>query len=455
MVIGKRGDGKLGLLDLYCLGVGQVIGVGVVTLIGPAIQSTGWSVWLCYGIAVLYGFITIMPLVFITGTVCLTGGYYSLISGFTGNKILSGMYAIAQITKTFGISLYAVSLGAYLKSLLPDIKYIILIELFFLSFFFILNLFGMNVMKKFQNVMTNFLIAGLMLFIFWGLANYNNSIFDFSHQNFITNGVAGMWVATLSLLYSTTGYYVTMNFGAVARNPTRDVPKAMLLSVPTIMFLYVGVALADICVLPIEAVSGKPLTYTALAVFPKVLFYAFIIGGPIMAILTSMNATISAVTLPIVKACEDGWLPKNFASRNKYGIAWKIILIYWVIGLLPTLLGFNISTIINNIQLLNSFIAIIYIYAYWFLPTRFPEAWQKSKYHIPDNLYRTCVIVCFIFEMIILVTKAVTMSPLIVAVSTIVTIICFVVGIIRAKDPSIDIADSAMIWSDAYSQKNL
>ncbi len=40
---------KLGLVDLIAISCGQVIGAGVVTLIGTAIVATGTSAWLAYG----------------------------------------------------------------------------------------------------------------------------------------------------------------------------------------------------------------------------------------------------------------------------------------------------------------------------------------------------------------------------------------------------------------------
>lgn len=102
--------GTLGLVELYCLSIGQVIGAGVITLVGPAITATGYSAWLAYLLAIVLGFFTVFPLVFICGTLRLGGGYYSLIGALT-NKTLAGMYAFAQLTKLLSISLFAVSLG--------------------------------------------------------------------------------------------------------------------------------------------------------------------------------------------------------------------------------------------------------------------------------------------------------------------------------------------------------
>lgn len=38
--------GTLGKLDLFGIGFGAVVGAGMVTLMGPAMAYTGYSVWL-------------------------------------------------------------------------------------------------------------------------------------------------------------------------------------------------------------------------------------------------------------------------------------------------------------------------------------------------------------------------------------------------------------------------
>lgn len=47
---------KLKLTDLVAISSGQVIGAGVITLIGTAIGVAGMSAWLAYGAAIFVGF---------------------------------------------------------------------------------------------------------------------------------------------------------------------------------------------------------------------------------------------------------------------------------------------------------------------------------------------------------------------------------------------------------------
>ena len=104
--------------ELYALSIGQVIGAGVITLVGPAMALTGYSAWLAYGAAIIWGFLMIMPVVWVTSTLRLGGGYYSMLAGLANEKA-AGMYAVAFLWQTMSISLFGVSLGVYANSLWP------------------------------------------------------------------------------------------------------------------------------------------------------------------------------------------------------------------------------------------------------------------------------------------------------------------------------------------------
>ena len=166
--------GKLGKAELYSLSIGQVIGAGIITLIGPAVALTGQSTWLAYLVAILLGFLLIMPILFLTSTLRLGGGYYSIIAGLAGVKP-AGMYAVAFLTQPLTMSLFGVSIGVYAESLWPSLNGQ-LVGIAFLTFFFIVNLFGVNIMAKVQKWMTVLLLAALLLFIFCGIPKIENPV---------------------------------------------------------------------------------------------------------------------------------------------------------------------------------------------------------------------------------------------------------------------------------------
>ena len=66
--------------DLFAIAVGMVIGSGMVTLIGPAMAMTGYSVWLAYLTAIVMGFFMVFPYIILGGTMRVAGGPYSIVT---------------------------------------------------------------------------------------------------------------------------------------------------------------------------------------------------------------------------------------------------------------------------------------------------------------------------------------------------------------------------------------
>jgi APA family basic amino acid/polyamine antiporter len=118
----------------------------------------------------------------------------------------------------------------------------------------------------------------------------------------------------------------------------------------------------------------------------------------------------------------------------------------WVLGLIPMLLGWSVTVITNNVLLLNGLKAILFFYAYYQIPRKFPDAWKKSRYHVPNGVYYFLVTIGFIAQMAILVNSFRSLNLAISLVSTIVILICFVYGFLRAKSPEVNL--SANVWAE-------
>jgi APA family basic amino acid/polyamine antiporter len=405
---------------------------------------TGYSAWLAYFMAIILGFLTILPIVFITSTIRMAGGYYSLIAAVTDKRV-AGMFAVSQLTGMISLSLFGVALGQYINSVFPNVSPLAC-GIILLTFFYVINLFGVDFMAKAQTYMTWVLIAALLVFAFVGITKGANPIFDFSNPEFMTHGFGGLSSAMLLYVYSCSGYSMTMNYGRDAKNAKRDIPIAILLSVPTITILYCGVAMAGAKVLPLAEVAGKPLTLVARAVMHPVLFTAFIIGGPVMALTTTMNSSMPAMCIPVQRSCQDGWFPKSFGAVNRFGAPWKILTLNWLLGLIPMLLGWTVTVITNNVLLLNAIKSILYFYAYYQVPGKFPDAWKKSRYYVPNGVYNFLLAIGFIAQMVILVNSFKSLNLFIAIFSTVAILICFVYGFVRAKSPEVNLL--ANVWAE-------
>jgi len=167
-------------------------------------------------------------------------------------------------------------------------------------------------MATLQKIMSAFLVIALLGFAVVGCVKGNIvPPLQFSGEKFFAGKGTGFIGAVMILVYSCQGYKLTINYGGMAKNPTRDLPRSMLAVIPALIILYCGAALSDVSILPLSKVAGQPLTVAARAMFSTPVFYAFMIGAPIMALATSMNSTYGMAVGPYMQATKDGWLPGN------------------------------------------------------------------------------------------------------------------------------------------------
>ncbi|MDR1205154.1 MAG: APC family permease [Peptococcaceae bacterium] len=422
--------GKLGFVELWAIGIGQVIGAGVITLIGPAIALTGYSVWLAYFVAVCLGAVTNLPIIIFSSVTKFSGGDYSVITTLGGQKA-GGMYIVGFSLQMLGMSLFATALGMYVTSIIPgaDGK---LIGVIALIFFYFVNLLGIANMARLQKLMSAVLIAALMMFIVVGAtkADFSHS-FNFLEEGFFSSGGKGFWSAVMLLVYSCQGYKFNANYGSQTLNPTRNLPRSMLAVVPVLMVVYSGAALIGSTVLPLEMVAGQPLTLAARTILPNALFFAFIIGGPIMALLTTINSTFGAFVGPFTKAANDGWFTKKLARTNSRGGAYVILTIELILGLIPVLLDFSVGQIVNNVMLVSTAYNFILYYSLLKTPDMMPGKWAHAALHTNRAVFYTIMAAAFVTQAVIGWNSIKSLTAPLAAFNIAALAVCFIYAIAR------------------------
>ncbi len=455
----EPGPGTLGKPELYALAIGQVIGAGVITLIVPAIKMTGYSAWLAYFAAIIMGFLMILPTVFISSTVRMGGGNYSMLCGMAGPRI-AGVFAFMYLTQCVSLSLFGASAAAYLGDIIPALNTHaarVVVGAALLTFFYVVNLLGVDIMASAQKLMTWLLIAALIIFAVVGALNIELPIFDFSDPDFLINGwgitftdgqiSGGFFGAVLLFVYSTQGYYMTTAYGRDSKNARRDIPLVLLAAVPTLIVLYVGVAIAGVGVMSVEEYGeSTTLVFAARKLFPTWLFYFFIIGGPIMALLSTLNSSFAYNAITIGQSCDDGWLPAAFGKKNSRGSRVWILTFMYVLGMIPIVFGLSITVITNMTQLFTSAFALLNFLAYIRMPKLYPKAWKASRFHVPDWLYYLICCVSLLGFVIVLWKSCLSMHISLVSLNIAAIVVLALIGVWRGKSGNIEIKTS--IWSE-------
>lgn len=195
---------------------------------------------------------------------------------------------------------------------------------------------GIRESKFTANVMTVLKVAIILLVIFLGL-NYVNPA---NWSPFAPNGVSGVLKGVSAVFFAYIGFDALATTAEEARNPSRDLPKAMILSLVICTVLYITLALV---------ITGM-VSYTLLNVGDPL---AFVFGPeganiPVVAGIIAVSAVVAMATVFLVfqigqprlwmAMSRDGLLPKIFSSIHpKFKTPWFATIITGLVVAIPAL----------------------------------------------------------------------------------------------------------------------
>lgn len=436
--------------DLFAIAIGMVVGSGMVTLIGPAMAYTGYSVWLAYLVAIVLGFFMVFPYIILSGTLRLAGGPYSIVTNL-GGVSAGGLICYSKLVMPILNSSFALAFGLYAHELLPMFSAKAL-SIAIVLILFVLNLLGMDIFAKASKIMSGILLVTMVAYDLYGLTQIRQPIFDFSGEQMFTGGFFGFMMAALLLINSANGYYNILWYGKDAKRATKDLPAAMLACVPCLLFIYVSLAMVTGGVLPHDEAAGvETILPAAQAILPDALYKLFLLGGPLMAIITTLNGLFNNVRYPVTQAAADGWLPKSIVKENRFGIPTPVYLYTLAIVILPILLDMSIVTITNIFQVITFFSNVTIVWSIAQMPKKYPEAWAKNKFHLSKGaLYAFCTVSILIYT-VIFIKGIISIRPIYAAAAVVIMVGFILLGVYLAKRGGIHVETS--VWASSESEE--
>lgn len=424
-------ENKLGFVDLLANGVGMCVGSGIMVLIGAAMMFTGRSAWLCFGLAIIYGAFMNLPYFFMSRSMVVEGGQYAIAYEFTGRPF-GGMFMMLQFVTSLGSSLMGVAIGTYVNSVFPAVNANVL-ALIILTFFFITNLMGVKSAAIVQKIMCYVLLAAIVMMIVMGFVHgIDPAIFDVKDPEFMTGGGMGFLRSVMMMSFSCWGYYCLTNFSKDAINPKKNVPKAMLCTIPFLFVLYVGVAIVNCGVVPLEVAKGQVLTVAAQAIMPPAMVYIFLICGAVMALTTTLNSNMTNCALVIGNGVRDGWLPKGLAAENKKGAPKWILTILYLVSVVPILFNLSIADFVNNLILITALLQI-------FCAVGICKAYKRfdGRFNVKKPVFIVGMFLSFLTLGGLIVYAFLTLAKMALIVNLVYIGISVVYAVIRAKSDKV------------------
>lgn len=326
--------GSMGVLGATAIGVGGMMGAGLYTLLGLAAKSAG--IWLPLSF-IIGGFVAAFS-VYSYSKLGMTypdrgGAAKFLLKGFGDGLFAGGLNVFQYLGWIIAMALYATGFSEYACQLLHinNSGWIYkAISIGIVALVVIINLLGSKQVARAQTIIISFELIILVGFIVLGLWKAHIPVVSTaSHQ--------GSFLGILSaagLLYVTyEGFGVVTNAAGSMKNPKRDLPIALFLSLGIVMLVYIlasFVVIAKIGVTDAVKNQGHALATTGEAILGK--------PGLILIGLAALVATASAVNstmfgdenlaIRIAKADE---VPSMFGAMTKIGGTWGLFITFLLV----------------------------------------------------------------------------------------------------------------------------
>lgn len=293
----KKLQRSLNLSTVIAISIGGMLGSGIFVLPGLAAAKTGSSVWLAYLLAA----VCILPAVLSKSELATampsSGGTYVYIERTFGPILGTisgiGLWLSLLLKSSFAL----VGFGAYLSVLVDvDFGYIKYFSLFFLGLIMILNIYGVKKVGKVQLVIVIFSLLGLFALLFFGLQNVNPDLLE----PVFKKGKYGL-ISTIAFVY--ISYAGVTKIAAIAgeiKNPSRNIPFAMLLSLLIMGMLYVSIAFMLVGNIPLETLGKdiKPIYSLAFLLGGKYIGYAAAVLGIVTLVSMANSGVLASSRFP-------------------------------------------------------------------------------------------------------------------------------------------------------------
>ena len=381
---------ELGKKELLGVALGQVIGAGIMALVGYGIAMTGKSVNLAFVLSAVWVILLSVPWIFISSCVRLRGGEYTQAAVLCGDRF-AGFYTMVYVVRNMQMAVYSLAFASYFISLVPGVN-AKSVAVVIATCFFALNIFPTKFMAGVQNIMVVVLCMAMAAFIVYGMPQIQPGYW--TGPDFMPKGLGGLLSASALLTFATFGANSIFQLSGECKNPTTDIPFVLIIATMAVAILYGVIAMVAAGVLPVTEVAGQNLSKVAEAILPKPIFLFFIIGGALGALATSLNATIAWVTKPLIQACEDGWLPKKLAYLHpQYKTPIFLLAIFYVVTVVPILLDVNMDAITSSVLILMYACMVMTSIATVRIPKLFPDQWARSPFKCsPAILWFFCIL---------------------------------------------------------------
>jgi APA family basic amino acid/polyamine antiporter len=329
---------QIGLAGAIAIGLASMLGAGLFVVFRDVAIAAGslqfWSLVIAGAVAILNS----ASIYQLAKSQSRAGGVYAYSRVYVSKSVsfIAGFsFVFGKIGSIAAIALVFEEYVAPDSGLIAPVLAILLLTL--------VNIFGINRTASVAAILA--IVTTLFLLV----SIFVSASFSAPVATEIPQLPAGNLLQGASLMFfAFAGYARVATLGDEVRNPKKNIPKAMAISLGIVLGLYIALSVVINQTLGPDLIESKAPFVTLLSITAPWFPTWLIVAVAALAALGSMLALLAGVSRTISVMAEDAELPKIFATRNRWGTPWLAEVVIALgamlllsVGSVPWVIGFS------------------------------------------------------------------------------------------------------------------
>ena len=303
---------QIGLAGAIAIGLASMLGAGLFVVFRDVAIAAGslqiWSLLIAGAVAILNS----ASIYQLAKSQSRAGGVYAYSRVYVSKSVsfIAGFsFVFGKIGSIAAIALVFEEYVAPDSGLIAPVLAILLLTL--------VNIFGINRTASVAAILAIVTTLFLLVSIFVS-ASFSTPV-----ATEIPQLPAGNLLQGASLMFfAFAGYARVATLGDEVRNPKKNIPKAIAISLGIVLGLYIALSAVINQTLGVDLIESKAPFVSLLSITAPWFPTWLIVAVAALAALGSMLALLAGVSRTISVMAEDSELPKIFAIRNRWGTPW-------------------------------------------------------------------------------------------------------------------------------------
>ena len=370
---------QISLTAAVFLFVGYIVGASIFILPGSLGAITGPGLFIAYLLAAIPAALGCAVAAQIGAAYPVAGASYIMTSRVLGPLWGSMVIWLIIIYVAIAVPLVALGFADYLNYFIPGLDRqwtaagaVIL--------FAIINIVGVSMASSIQAVLV---LAFCLALIVFGIGGVAAGDIDQMIPLF-PEGLSPVLLTVITVYFSYTGALVITEMAGEIKEPSKNIPRAIVIGFALIIVMYTLVPIALMMNADWRTLSGSSAIALAAEQFLPMWLVNYIAFGALLAAGTSVNGVLMAQSRDVLAASREGLLPAYFIKVNEAtSVPVRGIMFIAVLSIAGIFYGASIKDYADMAVLGFMLLQALLGYSVYKLPINQPDVYANSRFKYP------------------------------------------------------------------------